>query len=781
MQRQNHVRLLALLGVFTLLGLTYSLVTPLFEAPDEVWHYAYVRYLAEERALPALTDAENAAYQEVAQPPLYYAVAALVSGGVRDDDLDALMWHNPGFGYQAGGTVNDNKNMLVHTGRERFPWRGAVLALRLARFVSLAFGLLAVLAAWGLGREAFPRSPGLALCVAATVAFAPQFLFISSVASNDSTAAALSTAALWASARIANHGPTVRRSLVAGLLIGLAALSKTSCLLLMPLALVVLFCASRRVSESANQRVSKSVNQQVCKTSASSVEPSASHHSPFAIRRLSLFIVHWSLVILTASAVGGWWYLRNAFLYGDPFGLRVHANTPWGRAAPASLTTLLTELPALYRSFWGGFGWGHVEYPAWIYLALGALVVASLAGWLWTLKTRRLPGRRRIFVLAAVWCALVFAALLAWMRQIQAPHGRLLFPALGAWAVLLVGGWNALSRITFHASRFAHHVLRIACPVPLICLALLSLATPFLVIHPAFAPPRLLPPAEAAATVGDAGFTYGDVARLLGVALDRPSVAPGGVLAVRACWEALAPLDWNYTVFVHLVGRDGARVAERHTYPGLGRFPTSLWPVGRAFCDVYRLRVEEWAPAPELYDLEIGLYDLPSGERLIARDSAGAAVEFPTPTQVRVAPERPLDISPQHPLDYRLGGEIALIGTDLSGPLQAGAPLTVTLYWRAEAPPQENYAVFVHLLDESGQQVAQHDGLPRYGRYPTPAWHAGDVVPDEHVLDLPSSLPAGRLHLAVGMYCPETLERLPVVGPAGPLPDGLISLPLESP
>ena len=64
------------------------------------------------------------------------AIAALGPGGFRgnqvdipDDDLPDLFWHNPQFGHQAGGTVNDNKNMLIHTDRERFPWSGAVLAV----------------------------------------------------------------------------------------------------------------------------------------------------------------------------------------------------------------------------------------------------------------------------------------------------------------------------------------------------------------------------------------------------------------------------------------------------------------------------------------------------------------------------------------------------------------------------------------------------------------------------------------------------------------------------
>jgi hypothetical protein len=482
----------------------------------------------------------------------------------------------------------------------------------------------------------------------------------------------------------------------------------------------------------------------------------------------SSIIGHTSLVILLVVAVGGWWYIRNGLLYDDPFGFQVHADTLWGRDAPASLDTILSELPRLYRSFWGSFGWGHVLYPRWIYLALGGGVIISLIGWAWTLKTRRLPGQGRAFLLAAAWWLVVLAALLQWMRQVEAPHGRLLFPAIGAWAVLLVGGWAALP-------------LRRLPYILLIGLAALSLLTPWTTIHPAFASPRLITPAEAASTVEGEGLIYGDTARLLGITLNRPSASPGEWLEVRACWEAIAPMAQDYTVFVHLVGREDARVAERYTYPGLGRFPTSLWPIGRAFCDTYRLRVEEWTPVPELYDLVIGLYDAPTGERLNTRYPDGAAADFPMLTQVRVAPEQPLAVSPQHPLDYWLGKEIALSGVQLSTPIQSNEPLTVTLYWRADEAPQGDYVAFVHLLDDAGQLLAQHDSLPRYGRYPTLAWHPGDIIPDEHTLEVPELSVEQRVHLVAGMYHPDTMERLPVLGPDGPVSDGLVPLLTMSP
>ena len=104
--------------------------------------------------------------------------------------------------------------------------------------------------------------------------------------------------------------------------------------------------------------------------------------------------------------------------------------------------------------------------------------------------------------------------------------------------------------------------------------------------------------------------------------------------------------------------------------------------------------------------------------------------------------------------------------------------MTITLYWQALAPPTGDYTVFVHLLNEEGL-VAQHDSPPRYGRYPTSDWHTGDMVPDEHRLELPTLAPGQLLRLVVGMYRSDTLERLPAIGPDGPVIDNIIPLPLE--
>jgi hypothetical protein len=183
-----------------------------------------------------------------------------------------------------------------------------------------------------------------------------------------------------------------------------------------------------------------------------------------------------------------------------------------------------------------------------------------------------------------------------------------------------------------------------------------------------------------------------------------------------------------------------------------------------------------------MYDLVVGMYDASTGERLDARDSGGAMNRFPSAGQVRIAPASPLSEVPEHPLNYQLGEQITLTGYRLSGSVQSSSVLTITLYWRVDAPPTGDYRVFVHLLDEGAerQPLAQHDGPPRYGRYPTSVWRTGDIVPDEHILQLPV-LPTGqKVQLVAGMYQADTLERLPVRGSSGPMPNDLIPLPLDA-
>ena len=84
----------------------------------------------------------------------------------------------------------------------------------------------------------------------------------------------------------------------------------------------------------------------------------------------------------------------------------------------------------------------------------------------------------------------------------------------------------------------------------------------------------------------------------------------------------------------------------------------------------------------------------------------------------------------------------------------------VPLLWRAEAETPTDYRVFVHLVDATGNIVAQSDAAPADWTRPTTGWLLGEYVLDTHTLTLPATLPDGPLSLRVGLYDPDTGARL---------------------
>ncbi len=95
----------------------------------------------------------------------------------------------------------------------------------------------------------------------------------------------------------------------------------------------------------------------------------------------------------------------------------------------------------------------------------------------------------------------------------------------------------------------------------------------------------------------------------------------------------------------------------------------------------------------------------------------------------------------------------------------AGAALPVELTWQAQAPVDQDYHIFVHLLNSTGQIVAQADGQPALWTQPTSTWPVGQQIVDRHGLWLAPTTPPGAYHLLVGLYRPADGSRLT-------LPDG---------
>jgi hypothetical protein len=88
-----------------------------------------------------------------------------------------------------------------------------------------------------------------------------------------------------------------------------------------------------------------------------------------------------------------------------------------------------------------------------------------------------------------------------------------------------------------------------------------------------------------------------------------------------------------------------------------------------------------------------------------------------------------------------------------------GGDLHLALQWQSLGDIEQDYKVFVHLLDESGEIVRQNDFVPCDWSCPTSQWNSGQRVADESTLSL-AGLTAGNYKLALGLYDAISGDRL---------------------
>lgn len=720
----------AVIIAFAALAGLYSILVPPFETPDEIWHFAFIQHLAGGEGLP-ISEADTQALwrQQGVQAPGYYLAAALLTGWIDQSDFPQLYARaNPHRAIGQPG-AHTNRNYLIHYESDGWPWTGSVLALHIARLFSVLLGAVTLWASY----HAVVRILGRRYTIAAVAffAFIPQFVFISAAASNDNAVNALAALVLWRLTLLlvpdaeqpaspeshAGSGVLRRDLLIIGVLLGLAVLSKLSALGLIGLTgLVVLLCAWR-------QRTVRPVLQAVL----------------------------W--IGVPVSAIAGWWYVRNFVLYGDPLAWNVWQANILLRVDTATWRTVASELTSLERSFWGLFGWLNVPYPDFVYLLLRIVSLLIVAGWLvvatrWLVRSRKVDVRWLGGLLLLLWLLVLAVSWLRFMRIAPAAQGRYFFPAAPALVLLIalgMQGWRVRTLGWAVAG----------------AMFLLSALTPFWIIAPAYEPP----PAQAAATdsLTPVAARLGDHLTILGVEAEPDVLQPGQQAIVRVLWRAEQPPDEDYSVFVHLVDKDGLTVAQRDTMPGGGLRPTSQWSAGETRLEEYEIKLPATAYTPNRAQWLVGMYDAATGQRLPAAAVKGTetgdtvqlledavrfgAVEIHTPTG-----------SLPNPLQIGFQDNIELAGYELSDRrLVPGDTLEVTLYWTARGPVREKYTTFVHLLDQEHTMHGGHDDTPDP---PSTEWAASEVIADTHTFAVSESAPPGRYLLEIGLYTQPDFDRL---------------------
>lgn len=97
---------------------------------------------------------------------------------------------------------------------------------------------------------------------------------------------------------------------------------------------------------------------------------------------------------------------------------------------------------------------------------------------------------------------------------------------------------------------------------------------------------------------------------------------------------------------------------------------------------------------------------------------------------------------------------------------QSDNALLLKVIWQPLQAFDQDLKVFVHLVDGRTNVLAQFDGQPRAGEYPTSRWTPGELIEDAYTLVLPAELPPGPYQVFFGMYDETKMTRLAAPGDA---------------
>ncbi|MFN8475999.1 MAG: glycosyltransferase family 39 protein [Anaerolineae bacterium] len=141
-------------------------------------------------------------------------------------------------------------------------------------------------------------------------------------------------------------------------------------------------------------------------------------------------------------------------------------------------------------------------------------------------------------------------------------------------------------------------------------------------------------PSAARPTIGANGITWAAVRpttplnatwtngpQLLGYSYDT-TTHPGDTIRMPLFWRAPAPLDTDLTLFAHLVDANGKTVLQDDHTPLNTSYPTSRWAPDEVIIDLALFSLPDSLPLGD-YKLQVGWYDLATGERRMLADGSG--------------------------------------------------------------------------------------------------------------------------------------------------------------
>jgi hypothetical protein len=435
----------------------WALITPAFQAPDEVDHFAYTQSLVERGVGPSQSAAsplgrwssqENLALEDMsfftdhqigdtkmpwlASQQKAYDIQAAASDPSKSD----------GGGYTTSA-VHGPIYYLALAPAYLITEGGSVFSqLTLMRFTSALIGALTVLFTFLLVRELAPRRPWLAVLAALLVTYEPMYGFISGAVNNDVGVNAGAAALELLLIRMLRRGITIPWGALTGAVLIALPIVKGTGLSLYPVAGLVFMATLWRHHSRA----------QLLAWVALAV-------GALFIGELSAHV--FSLLQASSAVTGSTVLSHNASAVTGPLhDIPGYLSYLWQALLPR-LSFLSPHFPPGPEPFyvifiqrgWGAFGWYDVFFPGWIYsviedatwIAVAFGVIAALRERTW-LRRNWLESLAILAMPIAVIAGFEAAYYTPGVRSLIAEFGRYAFPAIGPLAILVVGSLHVFGR-----------------------------------------------------------------------------------------------------------------------------------------------------------------------------------------------------------------------------------------------------------------------------------------------------------------------------------------------
>lgn len=347
----------------------------LIQAPDEPAHLVYVQSIAEASRLPRRNDPVYETY-EWHQPPLYYALAAPLYG----------------------------------------------MGPRAVRAFSLVLATLTLLlVGWAVRRLTNGRDDAAALAIA-FAALVPMRQAVLSSAGNDALAEFLCTAVLCCCMELLSHGRRMRTVLLAGILLGLAVLTKLNTVVMAaPLAAAIALAGSRQHWREAVGQLATAALVVCVITAGWFAHTAAVTGEAVPLRAFRQEFAH------TAQASNWIGQQRSV----DHWTGAIRQGAPMTRSAYYELTTDWS-----FRTYWASYtdrrraagGIPLFLEPRLYLLCLLPTLLALLGPWVSGRFIPAGPRRYGALLLAGTWL-IVLGSLLAFQWTYFQAQGRYLYPA----------------------------------------------------------------------------------------------------------------------------------------------------------------------------------------------------------------------------------------------------------------------------------------------------------------------------------------------------------------